>query len=808
MELSHAIKLLLGGNTVLFAGSGLSISAKNLRNDHFVSGGTLAEKLYSECDEKYFVDLEDAVDVYLDKFGESRLIRFLQNEFTVSHLSPELRLLGKVEWKRIYTTNYDNVIEEVYRESGKRIIPVTLADKPVDYDKENVCVHLNGNIENLTHSTLNTEFKLTSASYLSDDFNKSEWVNLFRLDLKTADAVFFIGFSMKYDLDIKRVIYSNESKDKTFFIVSENESAASIRQLKKFGTPLPIGFKKFLELVEIERSNYHPIKRLEHYFSFKKVVPDFRETLPIIQDANVLDLFVKGVQFDNLTRASIQLPDKYPYYVTRTEFEGIRQMIQNGEKNIVLHSNMGNGKTLFLNGLKHFLSLNGFSVFEYEKYLAPAYRELEDICQKSTDKTVLLIDGYNNDWNLLDVIRLHRKNLTLITCERTLTYDVTSSRLETVIGEFISLDINRLDAQEIDTIVGLFDTYGLWEALSKLPKHQKSNNLSIECGGEFRNILVKILESPHILQLFEQTISSIKEKKGYYEGLVFILLSNVYGFTLDMDNLAYILGYDVVNNSSFEKNLQIGEFVDFKSDKIVVKSPILSQVILSKITDPYLIVDTLLKIFTKLDSQIQHKPYRQIMKALVSHSAIQRVLNKSDRSYTQNIIRFFEGIKNTRFCSQNPHFWLQYAIQKLSERDYDTAGRYFKTAYSFASKTDNETYQIDNHYARYVLENAVQYANSENCMTEFKIAHDILNNPVQERRVMYYPYRVAQNYLPFFQKFYPQMNTSLQREFIQCCEQILEKIERFTSNTPNYAEHRDVLKAKSNLNYILSSYKK
>ena len=80
---------------------------------------------------------------------------------------------------------------------------------------------------------------------------------------------------------------------------------------------------------------------------------------------------------------------------------------------------------------------------------------------------------------------------------------------------------------------------------------------------------------------------------------------------------------------------------------------------------------------------------------------IQQALNKEDSNYKYNILRYYENIKSLPSCDRNPHFWLQYAIVKLSEHDYEQAKIYFNAAYSFAKRIDNfDTYQIDNHYAR------------------------------------------------------------------------------------------------------------
>src|SRR5699024_10303378 len=94
------------------------------------------------------------------------------------------------------------------------------------------------------------------------------------------------------------------------------------------------------------------------------------------------------------------------------------------------------------------------------------------------------------------------------------------------------------------------------------------------------------------------------------------------------------------------------------------------------------------------------------------------------------ILRYYENIKSLPSCDKNPHFWLQYAIVKLSEHDYEQAQIYFNVAYSFAKRIDNfDTYQIDNHYARFILENEIKLGTKETCMEAFLHSHSILMDP-------------------------------------------------------------------------------
>ena len=148
---------------------------------------------------------------------------------------------------------------------------------------------------------------------------------------------------------------------------------------------------------------------------------------------------------------------------------------------------------------------------------------------------------------------------------------------------------------------------------------------------------------------------------------------------------------------------------------------------------------------------------------------------------------------------------MQYAILKLSEYDYVTAQVYFENAYSFAKKQkDFDTYQIDNHYARHILENEVANGSQNSCMKAFEEAHNALMNPKHKVDSYYYPYRVAQKYYPFYEKYFKGMSKNEQNIFLTSCASMLKRIEWYLSSTTTQEGRMDVIRAKDYMERILS----
>lgn len=62
-----------------------------------------------------------------------------------------------------------------------------------------------------------------------------------------------------------------------------------------------------------------------------------------------------------------------------------------------------------------------------------------------------------------------------------------------------------------------------------------------------------------------------------------------------------------------------------------------------------------------------------------------------------------------------------------------------------------------------------------------------------------YPYRVAQNYYPFYERFYKELSHKEQEIFIQSCFEILKRLKSYLETTTTASDRTDVKKSEKNL---------
>lgn len=497
-------------------------------------------------------------------------------------------------------------------------------------------------------------------------------------------------------------------------------------------------------------------------------------------------------------------PDSVPFCIHRTKLEDITSRIKDGERNVIVHSSLGNGKTLFLKSLATLFATGGYQVYYFNRYRTTLSRELEQICSNMAP-TVIFFDKYADCMSHLETLKAFRTDQTLILAERSAVNDICYGSVSGLFGEFLTEDLDKLDDTEVQQLCELFARYGLWGEKSNLRLDQKEEYVTHDCRRSMGKTIIQLLHSPNIIDEYRLLINDIRNKRGYYDALIYILISQVAGFGVDTDDLVNIFDANHLNSPAFRNNASVREFIDFDGNRIKETSSLFARVLLEEVFNSDVIVDVMINIYKRLNDQRMRPEVRSVLKKMMTYSNLQHILNKNDKNYKANLLHYYDSIHTLSFCAENPHFWMQYAILKLSEYDYVTAEIYFDNAYSFAKKTkDFDTYQIDNHHARFILENEINFGSQYTCMSAFAEAHNALMNPKHKVDSYYYPYRVAQKYYPFYERFFNGMNKNEQTSFLVACDNMLKRIDWYLESISTREGRGDVLRAKDYIERILA----
>ncbi|EKI8114532.1 hypothetical protein PFU47_002703, partial [Enterococcus faecalis] len=195
MDLAEGINEIFKGNAIIFLGAGFSKENQNSVGERLPLARELSKSLQissgiEETDIDENISIQAVSEFFIEKNGESELVEFLKKKFTVFEGLEWQKILAKQDWKRVYTTNYDNVFETVSNDVKKHRMPINITKKDYEIiDTRNQVVHLNGYIDNITENNLSNATKLTSESYTDTYFLEGPWRTEFEIDFDHARAI-------------------------------------------------------------------------------------------------------------------------------------------------------------------------------------------------------------------------------------------------------------------------------------------------------------------------------------------------------------------------------------------------------------------------------------------------------------------------------------------------------------------------------------------------------------------------------------------------------------------------------------------
>lgn len=783
MELNEAMKHILDGSAVLFTGSGFSYGARSLSGGSPLSGRDLAKELYKLADvEAEDADLSNASQFYIDKFGEADLSQLCREMFTIRSSAPHHRSVVDLPWMRIYTTNYDDLIEKSGVENGRVITALTPSDNPERFlSSGRVCLHINGLIGRLGVGDLSGDFKLTFRSYLTDAFRDTPWLKIFRQDLQMAKAVIFIGYSM-YDWNLAQIVHAEDIKDKTIFITGPDlkPNSPDALRLPHFGKLYPIGVGEFANQVDFLKRSYVPAQAMSEFLALEEVKVSPNPLEP--SNADVEKLFLYGdldKRFSECTSTKV-----FPrfYTVERELISTAVRIIQEGS-DLVLTADLGNGKSVACEQVGLELFRQGWTVVRLTEDTRQARKEFA-LLQAKGLSVAIIIDGYIPFLDFIDFVAVRRvgKNIKFVLTARSHVHEAYLERLENAlhVNQVYELDINILAKKDAKNLVSMIDAYGLWAELSSLPDIKRLRVIDHDCAGQFHQVLLRLYEAPQIASRIKDLFGAIKPDIRRLAIAVFLV--KVSGLEVQKFLVNDLLEHSPLLRLSNTDKDSVKFLWGENSGHIRLRSSVLAEYFLTSLGDAAEVLSVLTGMFLKADiaekikSDISACEY--FMRSVMTYSALQKMLPKNGQSAA--VVRFYEDIQQTRFAKKNPHYWLQYAIARMAlhEDGLDQVEQYFKSAYEFArAKPNYNTYQIDNHYARLRLKQAVQTEDYNQAFNYYLDAKAILLKQMLNEQ-KYYPYRVATRVADVVSVHGDNFSGSQTADVIKFCEVVKDRISR------------------------------
>lgn len=782
MELNTAIRHALDGNAVLFLGAGFSIGGTNKINKALPNASELS---FQMCDE-LGIERSDDLALISERFiddpvvgrGVEALISFLKARLICKASTRVQDTIIGLPWLRIYTTNYDNIIEISSKKQNieRETITATIPKYSIN-NIEGSIIHINGNIIRITPEKFYNEFKITNESYLKQGFLDSPWGDQFTHDINNCKAIIFVGYSLKYDLELQKIMHSKIS-DKAIFIDKVNISDNQTYLFNKWGNFCPIEATGLADAILLEKSSYTPTKREKNLVGMQEIFINNYAQKPITPN-DVLNLLVYG-KYDRY-----DFRTTYPLYIKREEsLDEVKSVLQY-KKICIIHSNFGNGKSILLDYLaSELIEENNIYFLNTTKFIQ---EDLRIIRSKKSSCNIIFIDDYDLHMQIFKELSIDfPDNLKIIATSRSSLSDILMDRLETdyhfSLNDIGVVNIEIISEKDRMRLISLLNKYNLWGSNSTLSDEQKDFLINKTYCNRLSSIFYMLLDSKIISQKMDKIFNDIKNE----ETEKYILaqsICNICNFKLKGYEIAHLaeISYSEIEKLSLSSTFK--ELFLRTSDDIELRSSIFSQYIIRTTKNYKLISELLKKIYINSFNSLLGK-YDTIRKKLISRSNLIEIFggrkgNSDWKQRDKDIYDFYNNIQN--YSKNNPFFWLQFGITALNLKMYIDAKIYFENAYSYASALENfDSFQLDTHYARFLLTEILNYDSSFDFEKLTKAHRLLMDNSNAEIRLSYVLRQVG-IYYNIDQKYSSSFTAEQRLIFYRYIKEIINRFEIYFS---------------------------
>lgn len=727
MEALNELKtVLLQSEPVLFLGAGFSYGCSNefgempkgdgLKKaiiDEFIAGK------FSEEEEKELngYNLQDICQFVYDSLNKhDELQEFIISKLNHARPNKYHLKLNSYPWKRIFSVNIDDLVEEIYKENGLSLVVQNKSKEQENTDACPVLYKLHGCVRNLEEGLV---------------FSRSEYTSLmnkrnFKLDLLTTsilnDNIIFVGASLdEQDIDSWVAKYEDAGfqlrKGKIFFIDPKPSLKLKTRIKKMGGVLIEWTTEEFLNFIDSLKYNpteYESRKKALNYAGFN-----------LYNDIISIDSH-KVYESRLYAGYACNWRDVLDNWVFETTFiEDIKNRCMSMELDegtaycISLYGKRFCGKGCAIKALGGFLSKCGYEVIEFSGKTFKC-KVLQNYIESSQNtKFVLLVEDASYYYKPIEKLLKYnwKKNcLLIITTSRTYYHSKKRYYLDGNPYEDIELS-DKINRENSIIIYNKLKEKGYTgslpkkenEAIATICREDSFVNLfsDITYGKGFRQRLRRssnniISGNNNIYHLFLDLVIFDKCDLPYYPSELFVDQYDI-DLSIFLDN----------NYDSLEKEQRdIVDFLRIDRNGLVLKNRLFVDMLSKQIDkkDIYQEIQILLKKLSSYVSERGDTYWRIVFESLLKED----VLSKVFRFKEKDIIEMYYGLKD--YYADISYYWLQLGIAEQKRKDYPTALNHL----NMARKIKPKAYQIQHAIAR----NYLKHANDE---SEYNTAKELFS---------------------------------------------------------------------------------
>lgn len=772
VETDELLRRVAAGGAVLFLGSGFSRAATNICSEEMPTSELLALELCKINKMSPDTDLRYVADRLVTEGHASEVVKCLKRVFSVKTVAHHHVEIARVQWRRVYTTNYDLAFEAAAAQAGRAVETVGIEDAPAHaIASGDICVHLNGSMKALSERSLNSSVKLSSSSYIApDSFVNSKWIYPFRSDLERATAIVFVGYSL-YDIEVQRLLFENpELKEKTFFVTSPSLSDKERFTLQKFGALLPIGAENLAEILATELPGF--AEEVTPLYTTALARYEVSPETAAVRDAEVERFLMHGDIKAGHIDSALTGPRGAPFLVVRNELERIKRFVESG-RNVVVTSDFGNGKSVAATMLLSMLSLAGREAYELVDLDGDFIEDYEKIAG-SSGKKCLVVDDYTRCVELLEHhISFATENVILVLFARASNHERVRRHLDSIGFSYVETSLDVVSSEEAGGFVDIIDNVGMWGDEAGLTRDRKITRITHDGRGHISEILLTIFDAPQMKARVSSLLGPVLANDPRRDTVFAICILEFLALPLTSSLISRAALNDEIYNAGLRADDGFCSIFVLERGRVRSKSSVFGLTLIRNNFSSSYVVSQLLRIVESVtDDRGEVRDVRELFKSLLRFSVVERLL--PERNKKDNLVRYYEQLKRSvKWLASEPHYWVQYAMALLTFSDFSRAQGLLDQAYALAQRREGyHTDNIDTQQARLYILRCLASSENGGSSRNFMLAHNILTRVPNDVGKL----RQLERYVDVYRQKFPQFSKRQKVDFEHACRAVCAEL--------------------------------
>lgn len=685
------------GRCVLFLGSGFSAGANNSNGENPPIGNGLKQKILQELNiPDSDRDLKDVAGYASRKID---LYSLLRQQYTITELSQEQLDVLQKKWRRIYTTNYDDTVElhgKITKRHPSRNTYSIENARPTKLPPDSV-IHLHGYIHACTSDGVLNQLVLDHRSYAEQAALESPWWDQFQRDLRAAEWVFFIGYSLS-DFAVAKYLTKRESlAGKTCFVLRGPIDEFTSDRLRGYGSVYDFGVAGFAERCKSAKVGV-PIRDFSQLQSFRLMDP-YKDNKSVRRPTPVeIEAFLVFGSYDFHSLASTYPVPEYSIPRMEKITEAADKLAD--ARTLLLHSRTANGKSVFADMLSLELFSRGITGVRYRSRSSITPQELDFL--REIEKLVIFIPTYDDAIEISDELKGLGERAKFVVEVNTGTEQIRRTETQTYLAKpILRLDLNVLSDGDRRDFTGLLDQAGI-----------PATSIVSQGRAELRDYLIKVVRSSHVRERLSKAIAPLLKDRDAVRVMAATSVLKAFGIHAGTDYIRAVTGadpYDAVTGNE----LIASEFGVIDKEELAFHSAVFGEYFLQEFVGGEGTASVICRLAFEaarrkndLDAKTSQRSReaRRALGSLMQYGNIQPIF--AGMSGAEGYIKsIYETLRDNIIINKEPLFWLQYSIFMQDKDNYGLARKHLEMAYNRASDLDGFlTYQLDTNYLKLILQ--------------------------------------------------------------------------------------------------------